>query len=401
MNTKLKILFLTPRYPYPLIGGDRIKSYNLLKHLAVHHEVHCVTFSYNGLPSEEHIKALENLGLKLHYIPLSPYRGGMNSLTRILDEYPLEISFFMDKRFYNIVDKLCEKIDFDLGIAFFMRTAEYIKNKSFKKILIAEDCRTIYQQRSYDSSKNIKQRIVRKWEVNKLKHYEPELVNQFDAVTLVSNDDIRLMESLNSKPNYKLVTNGVDLDRLKPNGHFFKRKDILIAGKLNVWANILSIFNITDHVLPLIHKKMPEVKLNIVGAVPPQNVLDLDGGQVSVHADVESLVPFLQNAGVFLHPHLGGSGIQNKLLEAMASGVPVVTTDTGNQGIEGLHGKHLLIGNNWQELANHTIRLLSDLNYASKIAENARKLMEEKHSWDNIYSQIDEAIESVMAVASR
>ena len=108
------------------------------------------------------------------------------------------------------------------------------------------------------------------------------------------------------------------------------------------------------------------------------------------------MVPYLQNARVFLHPHSGGSGIQNKLIEAMACGCPVVTTITGIQGIPATHGKDVLIGISNEELSYYTIRLLKDDNYTKVISENARKLIVETHSWESVFEALDKIMYEVM-----
>lgn len=395
MIKKRKILFLTPRFPYPLIGGDRLKSFQLLKHLGKHHEVHFVSFCWNNQPKPEHIKIIEDFGINVTAVPITNIGGGWNSLKRIFQKYPLEISFFMDKRFRQIVNQIIAEKDIDISFAFFMRTAEFLIDKPIKKMLIAEDCRAHYQYRSFKTSKNLKQKCVRAWEVNKLRRYEPQLVEKFDKVTLVSEADINFMKEGNPNASYDLLTNGTDTDFFTPGDNFESRHDILFAGKLNVWSNVMSVHDIVERIFPAIVKERPKAKLKIVGANPTTQVLNLQSDNIEVIANIPDLRPYLQQARVFIHSHFGGSGIQNKLLEAMASGVPVVTTPSGNQGIEAKHLEEVMIGNNVEELAAHALRLLEDDSLARKISENARQLMIEEHSWQSIYDKMDTIIEEI------
>lgn len=399
INSKLKskkILFLTSRYPFPLIGGDKVKAFHLLRHLAKSNEVTMVAFNFGSYPTPEEIKAVEDIGVKVYPIALNPISSGLMTGLRLPLEYPLEISFYLTNEFRKTVEKLCVENNFDLGIAFFMRTAEYLKNKKFPKILIAEDCRVLYQSRSFNRSDNVMQKMVRIWEVMKLKKYEPKITSMYDYVTLVTKEDITEMQKGNPNLDYRLVTNGVDIDRYAPRNNYVDRnKYIIFTGKLSVWANTMMAIKIAQEILPKIRERVPDVKLQIVGANPPKSVRALQCEYIEVHPNVPDLSDYYANARVFLHPHDGASGIQNKLLEAMASGCAVVTTPTGNQGIYGKHGVHAMIANNDDDLVEHSIKLLNDEQLASSMSENARKWIIETHTWDVVFEQIDGVIKEL------
>ncbi len=394
--TKKNILFLTPRFPFPLIGGDRLKPYNLMKHLAKKHNVTLISF-YIDLPIKQaYLKEIEALGVELIaiplYVPKAVFRTGM----RLFGHRPLEIDFFTQPEFRKAVNEQLQKKKFDIGISFFMRTAEYLKDMdNIKKILIAEDCRVLYQNRSYKESKNIKQKLVRIWEVFKLKKYEPNIVNKFDITTLVTYEDINAMKRQNDTAQYRLLTNGTDIDSFIPPEDFSQRSGILFTGKLDVWSNIMMVFNIVEKVMPRIREKYPKIQLNIVGARPPASILALEDKYTKIHSNVPRFQPYLQNARVFLHPHSAATGIQNKLLEAMSCGCPVVTTPTGNQGIYAKHREHALIGEEYDQLADYTIELLENDELAKELSANARQLIVDTHSWQEVGREIDSIIEEL------
>ncbi|MBX3043596.1 MAG: glycosyltransferase [Candidatus Kapabacteria bacterium] len=391
-----KILFLTSRYPFPLIGGDKIKAYHLLRHLAEKNDVYLVAFNFGSLPLEADLKPVRELGVNVYPIALNPMLSGLITGVRLPLEYPLEISFYLTREFKHTVDELCSKIDFDLGIAFFMRTAEYIKDKSFKKILISEDCRVLYQSRSYSRSTNLLQKAVRWWEVMKLRKYEPKITSMYDYTTLVTKEDIEEMKNGNPDARYRLVTNGVDIERYAPKTDYNKRKKyVIFTGKLSVWANTMMALKISKEIFPKILSEVPDVKLQIVGANPPKSIRELASDSIEIHADVPDLADFYANAKVFLHPHDGASGIQNKLLEAMSSGCAVVTTPTGNQGIYAKHGIDAMLSHSDEELIAYTIELLKNEELAKTISENARNWIITTHTWEVVFSQIDGVIKEL------
>lgn len=392
MDKRLRILFLTPRLPYPTIGGDRLKPNFILRHLAKNHDVTLVSLYQGGDLPKSYVREIEKFGIKTHVITLDPFRAGIRTGLNIMGRKPLEIDYYFHPDFKQLIKELDIDNNFDLAFAFFMRTAEYIKDNKIKKILMAEDCRTIYQKRSYEESANIKQKMVRLWEYRKLQKYEPDIVKFFDITTLVSQEDVKSMQELNPGAEFRLLTNGTDISKfVMPPGNT-ERHGILFAGKLDVWANELMIKSIINDILPLIREKVPDAELTIAGAKPPQSIMSLKGKGIYICPDVPDMLPYLQNSALFLHPHKGGSGIQNKLLEAMAAGCPVVTTPTGNQGIGAVNGESALIGRTPEELARHAIKVLTDPNYAKSISQKAHELVVSTHSWEAVFGQLDDIL---------
>lgn len=385
----MKILFLSPRFPYPVIGGDRLKPYNMLSYLGKEHDVTLITF-YQGVSCpKSYIQKIEELGVRVIVIPLDAIKAGIRAgFISLFSSLPLEISYYYQPNFALQVEKLLKKEKFDLTISFFMRTAEYVKSFTGKKFLMAEDCRVEYQKRSSEEAVSLKQKLVRNFEYKKLLNYEPEIVNHFDVTTLVTHSDIELMKVRNPNANYKLLTNGVHIDKFSPPDDFTKRKDILFVGKLDIYANVLMLRKTCLELFPVIKQQVPNAKLLIVGANPPHEIKKMAGDDIILHSNVPDTIPFLQNARVFLHPHSGGSGIQNKLLEALSCGCPVVTTPTGNQGINAIDGHDIFIGKTNEELIARTVELLTNDMLASSMSINARKHIVNNFSWDVIFMQM-------------
>jgi glycosyltransferase involved in cell wall biosynthesis len=396
-STRLKILFLSPRFPFPLIGGDHVKCYHLLKHLSSLHDVTFVTFNHGALPTSEQIQSMNDIGVRLVALPLSPLKAALGCIRTFFSDMPLEIAFYYSSTFAKVVDNLCAETQFDLGISFFMRSAEYIRTKNFPKILVAEDCRTMYQQRSFEVSSSLKQKIVRWWEVRKLRKYEPSIVNDFTLTTLVTREDIEAMQRQNPLAEYRLLTNGVDLSQFTPNLSHEGRQSVLFAGKLNVWANEMMVHTIIKEIAPRVHAILPNVVFEIVGASPQKSLFVLAenyplAGRIKIIGTVPRLQEYYHHAGLFIHPHSGASGIQNKVLEAMACGCPVVTTPTGGQGIPVEIGHDILVGRSADELAENVIELLKNQSLRESIARNARRTIEAYHSWESIFESLDDII---------
>jgi len=366
-----------------------------MKHLAKTYDVTLAAISFGKNPEQKDIKPLNDIGVTVHTVALPAIKSGLRSALTMYDKYPLEISFYLRKDFKELVDSLCIENNFDIGISFFLRTAEYLKHKNFKKILISEDCRVLYQTRSYQSSMNLPQRAIRMWEVWKLKTYEPDIMNYFDTITLVTNDDIEAMKIRNPDARYRLVTNGVQTDIFSPPNENIVRKDILFTGKLSVWSNTLMVHKIVKDIMPVVFQKFPDIKLHLVGSNPLKSILALESDRIQIHANVPDISEYYKKCKIFLHPHSAATGIQNKLLEAMAAGLASVTTLTGIQGIDGKHREHFMIGGTKQEMIENTIELLSNDELCDSISRNSRQLILDTHTWEVVNKQIDSVIEEM------
>ncbi|MFM7339403.1 MAG: hypothetical protein ACKO2H_04780, partial [Bacteroidota bacterium] len=134
-TNRKNILFLTARYPYPLVGGDRIKSFHLLQHLSKHHNVTLISCVHGEAPTPERLKPLTDLGIIIHTVTVTPLKNGLRSIKTLWTDQPLEIAFYDDPAFHAIVRKELATTQFDLLISFFMRTAEYIKDTKIPKLL--------------------------------------------------------------------------------------------------------------------------------------------------------------------------------------------------------------------------------------------------------------------------
>lgn len=394
---KQKILFVTSRLPYPLIGGDRVKSYFLLKHLAKHHDVTLVSF-FQGKWNPQFETELQNLGLKTRIIKINPIQYSFRVLFRLKTQLPLEILYYMQPEMQNIIDEEITNNKYDLAIGFFMRTAEYLKNIDIPKLLIAEDCRSLYQYRSYKDSKDFYQKFIRRTEFTKLLKYEPVIFTYFDKVTFVTKEDIKAVGNITkNKLNLSLLSNGTDLDKFKPDIKFIDRSYILFTGRLDLWSNVIMLRRIVNNIMPSIWAKYPDIKLRIVGGFPVAEVKAYNSNpRIELIANVQDIAPHYFGARLFIHPHLGGTGIQNKLLEAMSSECPVVTTITGNHGIYGVDGQDLLLADTDEEFVEKSLLLLQDSVLAERIGKSARKLITETHTWEIIFSDLDRILDEVV-----
>jgi glycosyltransferase involved in cell wall biosynthesis len=391
----LKILITTPHFPLPMIGGERIKLFNIISHLSINNKIYLVSLDRGLKIENEYIKILEDMGIETYTFKINNFSATIKSILYSTFRHPLEIEFFNHHEFKLQIDKLVNELQFDLIINLFVRTAEYVKNYNIKKILLAEDCRSYYQKRTAKISNNLIEKIKRKYDSNKLAKYEADIMNYFDITTVVTSEDLEQMKYLNNTAGIKILSQGVDTNYFKPIIKQSDRKGLLFLGKLDTWANILMVEEIINSIFPQIIKYKPDAELTIAGANPSEKIIGYNSKNIHIIENPDNIADLYQNAAIFIHPHNGGSGIQNKVLEAMASGCVVITTVSGANGIKMINKVNGIVAKNNTEIIDSAIELLKDEEQRQVISDNAVKYIHENKSWKSVFNDLDDILEEL------
>lgn len=396
-NPRKKILFLTPRFPYPLVGGDRLKPYHLLRHLAEIADVDLIALDEHG--AAHYSNPLSEFCKTVTVVPFRKAAAWMRVLRSLLSAVPAEYAWYDAPEMRHAVNVALKRRRYDLIIAFFGRTALHIAGlKGTPRMLIAEDSRVLAQERASERFAFSPEYFIRRSDRKKLAIAEPALMRKFDLVTFVASPDEDRTLELDPMIRTAILTNGVDLDAY--HYHRGKREDtILFAGELSIYHNRLMAERILTGIYPMIRQQAPQVKLIIAGGNPDPSLVKLAARTpgTEFHANADDLKPYYTRAKVFLHPQEVGAGIQNKLLEALALGTAVVTTPMGASGIAGLcDTEHCIVRTSDSWLAGAALELLADDALRARLAQNGRTLIEEHYSWDHVFRDCDKLIRSVV-----
>jgi polysaccharide biosynthesis protein PslH len=392
----LNILYTTVHFPFPPIGGDRIKQLKILEHLAKRNKIFLVSLDRGYEITDRYVEEIRNLGIEPFVFKINKYRAYLSAALLAPFGLPMEINFFRHPMFKRKVNEILSDNNIDLIISYYLRTTHYTRQIKAKKILVSDDCRTFYQSRTASESTNLRQRLIRKLEANRLRKYESEISDYYDVTTFVTKEDLAQMSNLNNKAKLRILSNGVDTEKFFPPDNDNHRRDVIFTGKLDAWVNNLMVRRIVENIFPKIKQAVPDTRLHIVGSKPTEEILSYRSESIFIHPDVPDFTPYLQNSAVYMHAHLGGSGIQNKLLEAMACGCPVITNKSGAWGFNIENGVNGFMAENDDEFAAIAIKLLKDPELVKTIGTNARKYIVENHTWDQIYSDLENIISEVI-----
>jgi len=382
----VKVLLLTQVLPYPPDSGPKVKTFYVLKYLAQKHEVTLVSFVRGD--QSEHIRVLESYCKTIHTIPMKRSFG--QNLTALFKSLVGNSPWMMArddiKEMRQLVDHLATQEKFDVAHADQLNMAQYAQRvKGARHVLDAHNALwVLYQRLAQTMGRGVKRWLLeRDWRL--LKEYEGRICLEFDQVLTVSEEDKASFEEAmgGKKREIHVIPIAVDSDELQAIRRDKDASHIVSIGTMYWPPNIDGMMWFLDNVLPLIWAKRPKTVCDIIGARPPQQLIDYGKShtEVNVTGYVDDTTTYLQKAGLMIVPLRAGGGMRVKILNALSQALPLVTTTLGCEGIQVEHGRHLLIADTPSEFAEAVLWLLDNPDLANKLGENGRRLIREKYDY--------------------
>lgn len=384
----MKILFVTPRLPFPSDRGDRLRYLNFAKVLSEQHSLSLVSL----IQSEGELKYLEGLKSVFDHVEtvlLEPWESNLNMAIHFFSKIPLQVFKFHSHQMQKKINAVVKREEFDAIYAFHFRMAHYLKGiKGSYKILDAMDGISLFLRRMLPNVKMyLKPVIFREWVTTR--GYECNVLKEFDECWFISTVDKTSVKGISDASNIYIVPNGIDTNYFKPERDGHDDSNLLFVGYMGI-ESIDAVLYFYHRILPLIREKVPAVKFCVVGRDPPRKIMGLaEDGNITVTGYVEDLRPYYNNAAALVAPMRFVVGLQNKVLEAMAMEVPVVTTRFANEGIHAISGESIFVEDNPKKFAHRVIALLTDTNLRRKMGTNARRFVKERYSWNTVVERMN------------
>lgn len=379
------MLVLAPRDPYPVIGGDRVRIHRLIRELAPHHDFTLVTFCRSRrerdapLPTDGVFKAV-------HRVVLPYWRSLANTVGALATGEPLQVAFYRSAEFRATVEALAPS--HDAVVAHLVRTAEYARDLPLLRILEMTDAISINLARvaSLDAGYFDVRRWIYALEAPRMRAYERRVIDAFDVVSLTSQVDKSFLLAGTSHAGSRMlvVPNGVDAPTDSPPSQAERNRDeIAFVGHMGTLQNYDAAWFFAHDVLPRIRAQRPNAIFRIIGPIRRRVARRLGAlPGVRVEGVVPSIPAALASARVGVCPTRAGSGIQNKVLDYLASRLAVVCSPCGAEGIEGAQpGKHMLVATGAAEWAEQVVRLLDDEPFAQRLADRGRAFACAQFRW--------------------
>jgi sugar transferase (PEP-CTERM/EpsH1 system associated) len=384
----MQILFVANRIPYPPYRGDKLKIYNLAKQLTKQHELHLITF----VADEEEWKykaELEKLYASVTLIKQSKLRSYWGCISGIFSKVPFQVLYFKNAKFKSALNAVIAQRSFDAIHVQHLRMAQYfIGNKPKTRVILdLPDAFSLYWKRRLEKATTAFQKIFIKMEHHRLLSYEKHMA-MFDLNLACSKEDINYLKSKHGFEHIQLLSNGVDTSTFKPSEIAPVPKRILFTGNMDYAPNIDGAAYFVEEIFPLIEKEIPGVQFIIAGQRPVKKVTDLAKENIQITGFIPKLNEMYATAEVVVSPLRIGAGTQNKVLESMAMGIPVVCTDIGFEGLGIANGEGVFKETTAMGFAKKVIELLNNPELREITGKKATEVIKNKFSWDRIAQQL-------------
>ena len=386
------MLFLTTRLPFPPIGGERVRPFHFIKHLSKNWKITLVSFVESDLETRQ----VENCPLKLentHTVSLPRIRSYINCLGGIFSKTPLEIPYYTSQKMHQLLQREVQTNKYDLIFCHLIRMAPYVeKITGINKVLDMCDALSFRYGLSYQLRKG-PSKLIELIESKRLANYESKISEKFDLNLIASIKDKTYLEQKVGAKGLTVVENGVDLEACGDSQVQTDYKKIVFFGNLRTFHNIDAVQYFYKEIFPLVKQKIQEAKFVIIGACVPRCILKMAKDRsVSILSEVENMHPHISDACVSVAPMRIAVGVQNKILQSMASKIPVVTTTLGLGGLQARPGQDILVADNPRDFADKVILLMLNRPTRDSIRQNAYRLIRERYLWPDVVDKLNELL---------
>ena len=382
-----KILLICHDIPSLSVGAT-LPFYHLIKNIGNKYDIHLTSFDSGKFST----KKIEDKLTKINTISIPEYLDTKSQLTytlkNMLTTDNLRTRSFLNYYYHKDMAKLIKKNSEDVDIIITdMPMAFYTKDINKKKIVYAFDAVSNYNHKIYEKAESITSKIY--WYLNYLKiHRYEKVYNKFNTCIVVNREDKTLLEKDVHIP-IEVVANGVDTKYFK-NDNTTSTPRLVFLGDMSTPPNNDAIKYFMEEIY---YNLTTDVDFYIVGRNPTEYVKSLQNNQIRVTGSVEDVRSYMPLGSIFVSPMISGTGIKNKILEAMSMQLPVITTSKGISGINAKTNEEFLLADTPEKFKDNIIHLLENPEEIFQIGEKARKLVERKYSWQNSTKKIEEIIE--------
>lgn len=380
----MKICILTPRFPFPQYGGDVLRINEIARYLKGRgHKLILVSLSDDAVAD---VRAAKTLYDEVHYVKRNKWQSYANSLLYPLRRKPMQVGYYASKKYETMLHRVVAEEKPDLFISHLLRMAPYLERMGVQQHSIVE--MTDALSRTYSMSLKASNGGLRKYiyhiEYRLIARYEQHVISNFPKTIVVSKNDETFLRSANptGATSLKTYTNGVHcLDHLSD---AFQPQRMCFIGNMRTMQNQDAVLYFVNDILPLIRKQIPTVKFYIVGSLPPPNIQRLASDDIIVTDFVDDLESEIQQAALVVAPVRVAAGIQNKVLQAMACGVPVVLSELLCAAIPHLEdGENCAVASSEEDFSAKCVKILSDRDYRNDLARKGYEMVRRHYSWDD------------------
>lgn len=392
----MKILYVCHRFPFPPKRGGKIRPFNMIRHFSKSHDVTVCSLARSD------DEAAEGRGIAPHcadfdMVTVGPIAQSLRMVTRLPTSTPSSMGYFYSPELAAKVRARLDADRYDLIFVHCSSVAQYVEHvEGIPKILDFGDMDS-QKWLEYATSKPKPLAWGYLLEGKKMVAEEKRLARRFDLCTATTRAEWETLESYGTGVASDWFPNGVDADYFAPDATAWDPDTLTFVGRMDYYPNQECMLEFCRTTFPLLRAQRPAAKLLIVGADPIPSIRALgaiDG--VTVTGSVPDVRPYLRRSAAMVAPLHIARGTQNKILEAMAMGVPVVTSSKAAGGVDALAGDHFLVGDTPAEVAAACLRIMADADERRRLSESGRARMLSHHAWDRSMRRLDGIVDACL-----
>ncbi|GFO68110.1 glycosyl transferase family 1 [Geomonas limicola] len=398
----MKILIVTPSFPYPPDSGAKIRIFNLIKYLSLDNEVHLISLADCSDDVANPAMARYCSAINLIHTERRPILYQLPGvLCNFFRGLPFMLKYAEAPELREALKQISERDRFDIiqfEHSYMAYNVKYLsKELSCKTVLSFHNIACVQYYRIYQ----LEQRLIKKleclFEWVPMLRWESKIARSFDKSLVVSELDRVLLRLMCPGLDVSVIPNGVDARMFSPLPRTGRQLNLIFVGLMDYGPNADAVLYFHREIYPLIKKRFPELGFLVVGCDPPPEVRELSGrGEVLVTGRVEDLRTYYQQAQVAVIPLRSGGGTRLKIIEAMSTGTPVVSTSVGCEGLEVTDGENILIADAPEEFAEKVVHLLENEEAWLRQSGQARKLVEKNYDWEQITGTLHKVYQAVL-----
>lgn len=392
----MRIFFVCQRVPFPPNRGDKITTFNEVRHLGRTHEVHVFCLA-DGREDLANIEGLRDCTASVTAVPVSGWRSRLRALLALPGSGALSVAAMNEARLHAAIRRRFAELKPDLIMVYSSNVAQYAEPFAQTPRLMQFAELDALKWRDYAARALPPMRWLYALEARRLLDYERHIARSFSHGLVCTQAEAQAFQAAIPGAPVSIVRNGVDLDFFRPAGATKLPRSLVFTGVMNYAPNADAAIWFCQDILPLIRRTVPDVHLTICGSRPSKPVLRLASlPGVEVTGRVPDVRPYLDRAEVFIAPLRLARGIQNKVLEAMAMGLPVVASTTVANGAAIPEGEGIVAADTPAAFAAHVVRLLGDAPYRLAMAARARAAVEQTYDWPSQFAALDRAVAGIV-----
>ena len=384
-----KLFVILPRIPWPLEKGDKLRSYYFVKGLSEYYDITLFAL-YDERYGNDVVEKIREISKEYHFFRIHLFAVFLQAIAALFTGKPFQVAYFTNYRLRRAVRKAARQQQPKAVFCQLVRTAQYARGLDCVKILDYQDTLSLGMKRRAASASGL-QKLFFRSEGQRLMRYEAMVSGWFDHTLIITDQD--RTELPVSEAKVHVIPNGVDTKHYSPVDCEI-RHEMLFVGNMSYPPNINAMEYFVEHVLPGVVEHIPDAELVIAGAKPHGRVRMLASDHVIVTGWVDDPREYYRSSALFIAPMQIGTGLQNKLLEAMSMQRPCITTDLANSALGARHGDEILVADTASEWIELVVALLKNKEERDRIAINGRKFVIDKYSWPAQIKKLHQIIES-------